>query len=269
MSYRTQSLFHYTQSIDSIMSIIHSMRLIPNYCKEDLSTDVNENYYWGIPMVCFCDIPLSKAQELRDNYGQYAIAFDKNWGIRNDCNPVQYVSNESIINSAIYSLDRLRELKEQIRELKSKVRQKGELDFDFTAFLRELDDGQVHNFLLGYVKKYMGEWKGKPYCNYNENEWRYVLKDGENDVEWLFKEDYDKWRGDSASTPKPKPAEELKDRSLHFYIDDIKHIVLSREDEIPGFITELISSEASKEISKAKCELLTKITSFERISTDF
>ena len=100
-SYRTQSLFHYTHRLDTIVRILECGCLYPNFCCEDLSTSCN-NIEIGIPQICFCDIPISMAKNFIDNYGKYAIGFSKLWGIKNGCNPVQYVNNECIIDGIIF-----------------------------------------------------------------------------------------------------------------------------------------------------------------------
>ena len=112
--YRTKSLFHYTKEMNSLLEIIKSGILYPNFCKEDLSTKKNPNYILGIPEICFCDIPISMANKFRDNYGFYAIGFDKYWGINNGCNPLLYVANESIIDGAIHYKERVRTLRKNI-----------------------------------------------------------------------------------------------------------------------------------------------------------
>ena len=78
-----------------------SGKLIPNNCSEDLSTRANPNYIIGIPQICFCDIPVSMSDNFVKYYGRYSIGFKKEWGIKNGCNPILYVNNESIIDGMI------------------------------------------------------------------------------------------------------------------------------------------------------------------------
>lgn len=272
MSYRTHSLFHYTKSFDSLVGILNTGLFYPSFCLEDLSTSDYPNYCLGIPQVCFCDIPISRSQFLVDHYGEYAIAMDKSWGIKAGCNPVQYISNEVIIDKTIRSIDRLRELKEEIAKYKPSKNEKGELLFDLPYFFNAMEDGLAHNYLLGYMKKYMGEWQKKPYCNYEENEWRYVVKEGEDEIEWMTKEDYILWRGDPLKNKKPNPSEALIRHGLRFVITDIRHIVLKKDTEVLQFIDNVNKTSTLCGIDVAEEEkklLLTKVTSFERISLDY
>ena len=43
--------------------------LIPNYCYEDLSYKRNPDRGIGVPMVSFCDMPLSKTNLFVERYG--------------------------------------------------------------------------------------------------------------------------------------------------------------------------------------------------------
>ena len=276
-NYRTKSLFHYTKEMNSLLEIIKSGILYPNFCKEDLSTKKNPNYILGIPEICFCDIPISMANKFRDNYGSYAIGFDKYWGIDNGCNPLLYVANESIIDGVIHYKERVKELRPNITQ---EIVLKGVLA-NFKEYFGQLDDSRAYMYSLGFLKKYMSEWQGEPYCNYDENEWRYILEDGFWEIWWKNGEEYKEWRGethyindngDKITIPKPAPTEDMKKLGLRFSSKEINHIILNQESEIPEFIEKLhtISSIGENEVTKQDLSILTsKITSFERISQDY
>lgn len=261
MTYRTHSLFHYTKSIASLRDILETGRLFPNYCLEDLSTPAYPDYCLGIPQVCFCDIPISRSQFLVEHYGKYAIAIDKGLGIKYGVNPVQYVSNEAIINNAI-------QLRAEDSMIASMVNEKG-WEFDLS---KPNNIGKAHNYMLGYMKKYEGEWKKKPYCNYEENEWRFVVKDGVDGIEWKTKKEYLKWRGNPKTDLKPAATEQLKRHSVPFDIGNLRHIILYQEREVFQFVDMINSMPLIcgwHVDDKAKKILLTKITSFERIRSDY
>ena len=268
-NYRTHSLFHYTEKSNSLLDIIKSGILYPNFCEEDLSTKKNPNYILGIPQICFCDIPisLSISNAFLEQYGHYAIAFDKEWGIRKRCNPIQYVSNETIIDGVIHYKTRMRKLH---ADLGQRIAIQG-WSSNISEYIKYLEDIQAYIYLIGFLKKYNGEWKGEPYCNYNENEWRFIIPDGFNKIRWKTGQEYDKWRG-NPKQPKPEPTIELKKSGLKFQPNNITHIILKKEEEIPDFIKELSSIDKVgnyKLSDKTKYSLISKITSFERISKDF
>ena len=192
-----------------------------------------------------------------ENYGKYAIGFKKKWGCENKCNPIQYVQNDGIINSALCF---------------SKLVDKDEIIIKKTNsnIINGIIDNKAKCYMLGFMKKYKGKWKGKDYNNYNENEWRYIVEEGENNISWMWsKKEYDKWRGQSY---KPTATEALKEMGLSFSFENINHIILLEENKIPKFIKKL---QKAKEINELKIQdedfelLLSKITSFERIKNDY
>ena len=87
-NFRTSSLFHYTK-YNELRSILKE-GLIPNYCREEITTGRN-NYILGIPMISFCDIPLTKTKEFAKRYGRHAIGFRKEWALKNNINPITYL----------------------------------------------------------------------------------------------------------------------------------------------------------------------------------
>ena len=48
-------------------------------------------------MVSFCDIPLSLAKDHIKTYGSYGIGMMKEWGIKNNLNPVVYIERDSLL----------------------------------------------------------------------------------------------------------------------------------------------------------------------------
>ena len=81
------SLFHFTSSFDNIISILKN-EFWPNYNLECL---FNSQLEIGVPMVSFCDIPLSQVKNHSKYYGKYAIGMNKEWGTENSINPVFYL----------------------------------------------------------------------------------------------------------------------------------------------------------------------------------
>ena len=63
------------------------------YCLEEVFMGQNKpSGYIGIPMVCFCDIPL--AYVARNNYGKCGIAMSRKWGREHHLEPVLYYPND-------------------------------------------------------------------------------------------------------------------------------------------------------------------------------
>lgn len=238
INYRTSSLFHYT-TYNGLKSIL-KQGIIPNYCKEDFSTDKN-NLVVGIPMVSFCDIPLTRTDEFTKRYGNHAIGLSKEWALKNQINPILYINNEEIITSLKF-----------YKEYKSSL--------------------NANLNLFGFSKKYMGEHNKKGQCNYEENEWRYILKE-EDGITWKWGEtEYSTWRG--SEDKKPEPDTFLKARTLKFGIDDISYIIVEFEKQglrIVDYISKLPSLRETDSVlgDEDKKLLYSKIISIERIRTDF
>jgi len=248
--------------------------LYPNYCLEDLSTKKNRKFKLGIPEVCFCDIPITMADLFLEKYGKYALAFSKQWGVNKGCNPVQYVSNEQIIDGAI---QRDKYLQELLKKIVIQVMKKEEPDLNDQ--IKAIDDVQANIYALGFMKKYKSSDYETDYVNYDENEWRYIIGD-----EWFRSEkEYIKWRGKNnyiskktgklvKAKKKPRPIGRLKLEALRFTPLDINHIIVYEESEIPSLISEIneltqIGTYVLDDFQKSI--LISKISSFERIKLDF
>ena len=82
----TKGLFHYTNSVDSIISILNR-GFLPSYCKEEILFGTEKHSY-AIPIVSFCDIPLNQIKDHMNDYGNYAIGLNDEWKFKNKLNPV-------------------------------------------------------------------------------------------------------------------------------------------------------------------------------------
>ena len=57
-----------------------------------------------IPMVCFCDIPITLTEQHSQKYSPCAIGLSKDWCCKRGLNPVIYISNNSALGDAIGAL---------------------------------------------------------------------------------------------------------------------------------------------------------------------
>lgn len=273
--YRTSSLFHYTKSIDILFNILTD-GLIPNYCYEDLSYEQNPNRGIGIPMVSFCDIPLSKTSLFIERYGKYAIGLTKKWVDNKRINPILYAKDENILISLSFQKAIENKFANDLKKYGGDNRQ---VTFDLTpgpkpqiaALINHNNAHSANESIHGMVKKYYGEYNGNTQINYEENEWRFLVEDTENTPWFWNKAEYDEWRGDK-NKPKPKPSQSLTDKKLQFSANDVAFIIVSEEIEVPlmvNFISQ-ISTISGIEISdEEKLVLYTRIISLEKIQKDF
>lgn len=91
MKPKSDSLFHFTSSLDVLKSILKN-GIFPRYCLEDIKWMGIEREYLAYPMSCFCDIPLSRISEHTNFYGRFGLGLSKAWGRKNNLNPVIYSS---------------------------------------------------------------------------------------------------------------------------------------------------------------------------------
>ncbi len=95
MQVTSDTLYHFTTSLKKLQSIL-SKKFRLTYCHEKyiLDYETHDSFY---PMVSFCDIPLSLAKDQIERYGSYAIGMTKEWGIKNNLNPVVYIEKDSLL----------------------------------------------------------------------------------------------------------------------------------------------------------------------------
>src|ERR1700722_18644469 len=164
------SLFHFTKGLQTVESILKN-GLYPRYHRE-LFTNIfekknpfNVSY---IPMVCFCDIPLSLINDHIQDYGSYGIGLRKKWGIQRNICPIIYVDRSS---SSAFHIKKLNEnLTTLIRDYKKKIRNKAENDIDKIILDIDSVSGELLNFSK-YVKPYKGKSRNAEKIFYNEREW--------------------------------------------------------------------------------------------------
>ncbi|MBN1176614.1 MAG: hypothetical protein JXA51_02930 [Dehalococcoidales bacterium] len=94
----TNSLFHFTPSLQNLLGILENT-FIPSYCYEDVSLldPEEDSVNLAVPMVCFCDIPLSQIAGHMDTYGKYGIGMTKDWGAIKRLDPVIYIAKDSLV----------------------------------------------------------------------------------------------------------------------------------------------------------------------------
>jgi hypothetical protein len=246
------SLFHFTKSIENIQNIL-SNNFIPNYCLERFNNS-NLSPEIAIPMVCFCDIPLSQILGHIDNYGNYAIGLKKEWAFSKGISPVFYIYNDSYTD--LY-LKKLIDFGSEI------VNANNFHDtFEQLVFLE----------FICFCKKYKGNFlRGNELLDeiifYNEREWRYVpsiqkIKELNPNL-FLSKPEY------SDETKKKRYNGNMKLLKLEFEPKDINYIVISNEDERLQIINLIEEIKGDKFSLNEIKRLNSKIISVEQIKNDF
>lgn len=237
MAISSKTLFHFTPKMEYLENILRD-GFWPRYCRE---------YGWGnryvdfaLPMVCFCDIPLSDIKEHASFYGAFGIGVTPAW-IRShpSITPVQYVAlGSSEFNTVNALLTRLK---------------RGEATIE-----------NIHK--LSLVKKVSGQAidkveKRKRKKFYDEREWRCVPW-GMNPMDIVLpinkKEAFDS-ETYSANTESYRLKVEPK---------DIKYILIPSERyrcKIINLLQDIYEDEKRDEIDV----ILSRIISVEQIYDDF
>lgn len=153
------TLFHFTGSLENLIAILTN-EFRPHFCLEDFNVLLGDrphqdNMEWAVPMVSFCDIPLSQTGFHLSVYGDYGIGMTKSWGRSNGITPVLYAYPGSSLTSKFTTI---------------------------VSKTPDVDDNDLGHDLVDFVsfiKPYEGElWReGGKLSNirfYDEREWRFV-----------------------------------------------------------------------------------------------
>lgn len=243
MPISANTLFHFTRSYDTLVSILNS-KFYPRVCVEEQVMPEVFSYKFGIPMVCFCDIPLSQISEHVSKYGEYAIGLKKDWAIRQGISPVLYVHDKSIIPQII------------IKEL-SKINTKGQHQKEEMEHMMFLMQSLM--MMKPYeVKKTSG---GEAVRYYDEREWRYIPP-------FKFPSETNFIIDDLISNDLLNEYNRKNEKyGVVFNPDTINYLIVSSEEEVLKLKREL--EDIKGDFSHRSVELLTtRILSMERIRQD-
>lgn len=245
MKPKSHTLFHFTKSIDTLKLMLKG-GFWPRYCLEDIHWLGNEDFpYIAYPMVCFCDIPLSRIQEHVGFYGEFGLGLTKEWAESNGLNPVSYVSSG---NSMASSLVELNDHANKHDNSEDKESSKVTMRYIY-AFSKPLNGSMVID--------------GVPVSKefYQESEWRYVPKHNEVKA-YINKAKFDD--EDILSDCNNSSKEHC---TLKFSPKDIKYIFVKSDSDIPNLINFL--QESLDEYPAADLKILmSRVTSLDNISQD-
>lgn len=295
------SLCHFTKKFDALQNIVRngirfsfafeklSPEIIANFefpSNPQLISHIYENAGVAIPMVSFCDIPITRAADHITKYGQYMIGLDKDVIIdlyNEIINPVLYLHSTNIHKAfddiaCAYAEATKQQMQEVIKRWQGIK--------NFTQKVAEeiaeeiIKECPYHNrkfnaqIMVGLSKLYYN--KDRKVCYYDEREWRAFWPDGigeETDWKWgITYEDYlsnrNDWNKDLTSDKTNYIT--IPNGYLHY---GITHIVVKNDDQIPKMIDLIMRSKTifgqSNVSQKDRLILVSKITSLERIAKDY
>ena len=273
MNISAGSLFHFTPKFEYLQSILKSGFQF-RQCREELPLSgyrssvldriglvqhIHHPY-----VICFCDLPLSASEDHRRQYGQYAIAMTKEWGMQNEVTPIRYVHAHSPdFTSETYNkvLDlplALQNHGHDLFKLLSQVlAESGHADAPTDADFQNLPSGMKKvlaaanseylellshwHKIMQYVRAYEGDWTDRATKQpthrifYDEREWR-AASPAEGD--WIS-----------------------------FKFSDIRRIIVTTDDERNAIAQQLIDASDDLEIDQAN-QIWSKIYIGEEILRD-
>lgn len=276
------SLLHFTKDKRTLKGILEKGFRF-SYCCEHINSTINMNETHpvganffrpslcgktsiAIPMICFCDIPLTRAKSHSSVYGNFILGIDKDMArtVYGDLlNPVMYRSSDNIELS--------------LSDL-SVIKTGKSIDvFGCYNYMRSI------NQIIGYTKPYNGCFKNKSnHCFYDEREWRILIpSDYSDETKWYWnisKEEFEF---------RKKEINRILQNSIYAYraltendedeailTQFITHIIVAKEKNIPEFVKFILNKKQSlfgySNVSDQTRNLLvSKITSFERIEKDY
>jgi hypothetical protein len=261
---RTKTLFHFTRSAENLYGILRN-GFFPRLNLEDASwiRDGNRKTLksFAFPMVCFCDIPLSRIDDHVGFYGEFGLGLTRNWAVKNALNPVFYVSRESPIGSATFSMLRVVDDADTEEEKRAKRARK---EHDAKAL-----DETLH--MLAHMKPLSGSIKvsnkviDKEF--YLESEWRYVPQDVRAASTGAFPNKRIP-RAFANKRIRSEINEFLKEEArLQFSPSDVAYVFVPKDSDIPPLVS--FMNEKMTDHSVADMRILaTRITSLETIRRD-
>lgn len=231
---------------------------IPNNCCPD--KDIYNNVL--IPMVSFCDIPLTRSNVHAQKYGYYGVGIDRELAryIYPQLMPVQYMSSERF-RLALNEISVIFTESENIN--------------------RQINDSV--KLIIGTTRVYSTLRKKRDVLCYEEREWRVIHSDnGMTKWGWGIKDRRTKKAYNDRLHSNPDLAYlsfiVVEDSEGARIVEEninklITHILVQNETEIPE-IAEFIMDENNSIFGyalpkKCRLQLISKLNSFERLSKDY
>ena len=240
---KSNTLFHFTKNQDSLKKILLT-GFWPRLSLEDVRWYNSEMDFLALPIVCFCDIPLSRINDHVEFYGKYGLGLSKEWAINNGLNPILYVSDRSVVSKSLPFLSWAPDY------YPKEARENARLEFLNVLAHTKPIEGQM-SVGENLVKKEF----------YQENEWRYFARH-EKFKPYLNEKSY-------SDTEKRDTLNNLTKEfcSLKVKPQDIKYIFVEKDLDIPSIVN-FIQTELDEHPGIEQKILMSRIVSLESIRHD-
>lgn len=244
MNPKSHTLFHFTKSKETLKLILKG-GFWPRYCLEDIRWVGQESAdYIAFPMVCFCDIPLSRIADHVGFYGEFGLGMTKEWANMNGLNPVLYLATDNNLSAE------LRKLNSHAGKLKDEEQVAAKDTMRFIYMHIKPSDG----YMLVDSKPQSKEF-------YQESEWRFIPKH-EQVRTYLTKSVFDDEEQLEQHNTTTK-----EHCSLQCSPRDIKYIFVKSDTDIPDLVN-FIQTELDFYSSSDLKILMSRIISLDSIQQD-
>ena len=239
MALSSNCVIHLTGSLEVLFEILRENFFL-NYCTEEFACGTR-NLHARIPMVSFCDIPLSEIKDHIGKYGEYGLGLSKEWAKRCGLNPVLYVEQNSLVSTSIATLQ---------SEYLTDAAKNGPTVL-----------GPPIRHMLQHVKNYEGPLNrngiSEIYRFSDEREWRYV-------PQAIEARDHMRAQFSSVKAARNSSGEQLR---LTFEPNDIRYIIIKEDSEIERVVNALRQIRAHFSLRDVE-RLTTRILTAEQIRLD-
>ena len=299
------SLFHFTDSFDVLKAIVSDGLMFSYSYEEHDFSSLREDEHLpfkgiAIPMICFCNTPISRVENHARVYGKFFISIDKEFLMEiygPILNAVLYYSSNNVARSISYIhkvtqylIDNLirsaSSLDDNRKERLSFMMRNYSLENRLNILPLSVRESMVaennlkfaSDFILGLSKPIFGKNKlGEDVYLDEEREWRAFWMDGciEN-LKWGYYSNKEGFDADKENLKKSI----LNSKDSHLTLPSIEwanmitSIGVEKEAQIPELIDHILSSKTffgcgdNHEIPNIKQYIISRITSFERLSQD-
>lgn len=232
----SDSIFHFVKRREWLLQILKAKAFKARYVYEELP---HISFHVGIPMKCFCDIPLGVIKKHLLRYGKFGIGISKEFARRNALSPVVY------------------------------VHQKSDTMLRYLHAIKKTDIMNNPDSLLPYFKLDETFKRGKDGRRlttrlYDEREWRWIPKNPKyEDFTGFTEKEIRNTRMDIVN------AELEKDKTkynLSFEFRDITYIFVQQDEDVDKVIEEIRNSKID---SHSADRLISKIITSRQIERDF
>lgn len=244
MATRSRTLFHFTKNLDTLKYILAD-GFWPRYCAEDTRWHGQADAQTiAFPMVCFCDIPLSRISDHVNFYGEYGLGMTREWATTNGLNPILYLAGDN-------------NLMAQLRKLSK--------DAHLLAEGNQESAKKTIRYIYAHTKPVRGVMivDGAPVEKdfYLESEWRHVPK--HKDIkEYLRHTIFSDL--DLLSEENQRTSQHCR---LRFTPKDVKYIFVRADSDIPEIIN-FIQTQLDHHPHADTKVLMSRVTSLESLQGD-